>query len=91
MSKEQDKVWRDKKGRPITFKDCKDAVHNAISVMEKELRTNPVMQKNDSMFFTYQRQIGVLEVVREKFDMLHKATKKVQKKTVRKRETSKVH
>ena len=91
MSKEQDKIWRDKKGRPITFKDCRDAVHNAISVMEKELATSSVMQKSDAMYFTYKRQIEVLEVVREKFDMLHKVSKKAQRKTVKKRGTSKVH
>ncbi|MCK4384680.1 MAG: hypothetical protein KAW52_00310 [candidate division Zixibacteria bacterium] len=91
MSKEQDKTWRDKKGKPITFLDCKHAVHQAISVMEKEVVSSSVMKKSDSMYFTYKRHIDVLEVVREKFDMLHKATKKAQRKTVKKRGTSKVH
>ena len=91
MSKEQDKIWRDKKGNPITFKDCKDAVHQAISAMEKEIASSSTMKKSDSMYFTYKHQIEVLEVVREKFDMLHKVSKKAQRKTVRKRGTSKVH
>lgn len=85
MSKEQEKPWIDSKGQPISFKDCKDAAHHAISVMEKELRTSGTMQKSDSMYFFYQRQIRVMEVMREKFDMLHKHAQKVQRKTVKKR------
>ena len=85
MSKEQDKVWRDKKGRPITFKDCKDAVHEAISSMSKTLAEDGPIRNSQNLSIAYQHHIDVLEVVREKFDMLHKATKKAQKKTVRQR------
>lgn len=85
MSKEQQKPWVDKKGRIVTFKDCRDAVHNAISTMTKEWKTNPAMKKSDALYFTYERYIDILEVVRDKFDMLHKQTKKVQQKTVKKR------
>lgn len=91
MSKEQDKIWRDKKGRPITFADCKDAVHTAISCMTKALVTNPVIQESQKLSISYERQIGVLEVVRDKFDMLAKQAKKVQRKTIKKRGTSKTH
>jgi len=91
MSKESQKPWLDKKGNPITFLDCKHAVHQGISAMEKEIASSSTMKKSDSMYFTYKHQIEVLEVIREKFDMLHKVTKKAQKKTVRKRGTSKVH
>lgn len=86
MSKEQDQIWRDKKGVPITFEDCKDAVHAAISVMEKEVASSAVMKKSDAVYFTHKRHIEVLEVVRDKFDMLHKKTKKIQRKTVKKRQ-----
>lgn len=86
MSNEANKPWVDKKGRPITFKDCKDAVHNAISAMTKEFATNKVIQDSQVMSISYERDIGVLEVIREKFDMLHKQTKKVQRKTVKKRQ-----
>lgn len=86
MSNNANAPWLDKKGQPITFKDCKDAVHQAISVMEKEIASSGVMKKSDAMYFTYKRHIAVLEVVREKFDMLHKKTKKIQRKTVKKRQ-----
>ncbi len=85
MSKEQDGAWKDKKGRIITFKDCRDAVHHAISTMEKEVASSSTMKKSDAMYFTYKRYIDILEVVREKFDMLHKQTKKAEQKTVKKR------
>ena len=85
MSKEQQKPWVDKRGRVITFKDCKDAVHQAISCMTKVLAESGVFKASQSMSISYQRDIDVLEVVREKFDMLHKQTKKVQRKTVKKR------
>jgi len=86
MSKDPNAPWVDKKGQPITFKDCKDAIHQAISAMEKEVVASGVMKKSDAMYFTYKRHIAVLEVVREKFDMLNKQTKKVQRKTVKKRQ-----
>jgi len=85
MSKDPNAPWVDKHGKLISFGDCKDAVHAAISVMEKETATSSVMKKSDAMYFTYRRHIDVLEVVRDKFDMLHKQTKKVQRKTVKKR------
>lgn len=86
MSKEnQNKPWVDKKGRIISFKDCKDACHNAISVMTKELATNKVIRESQKLSIAYERDICVLEVCRDKFDMLHKHTKKVQRKTVKKR------
>lgn len=85
MSSERDKPWVDKKGQTITFKDCKDAVHQAISCMTKEFASNKVLKDSQAMSIAYQRNIDVLEVVREKFDMLDKHTKKVQRKTVKKR------
>lgn len=85
MSNEKNKPWRDKKGGIITFKDCKDAVHQAISCMNKVLAEDGPIKKSQSLSISYQRDIDVLEVVREKFDMLHKATQKVQRKTVKKR------
>ena len=86
MSKENPNApWIDKKGRPITWNDCKNAVHHAISTMLKEWKTNPAMKTSDSLHFTYERYIGILEVMREKFDLLDKQTKKVERKTVKKR------
>ncbi len=85
MSKNANAPWVDKKGRIVTFKDCKDSVHAAISTMTKEWKTNPAMKVSDSMYFTYERYIDILEVIREKFDTLDKKTKKVERKTVKKR------
>ncbi len=53
--------------------------------MEKEVASSSTMKKSDAMYFTYKRYIDILEVVREKFDMLHKQTKKAEQKTVKKR------
>jgi len=85
MASERDKPWVDEKGELVKFEDCKNAAHHAISVMEKELKTSGTIQKSDSMYFFYERQIRVMKVMRDKFDMLHKMQKKVQRKTVKKR------
>lgn len=85
MTNESQRPWVDKKGRPISFKDCKDAVHQAISCMTKALAEGGAIKSSQSMSISFQRDIDVLEVVREKFDLLHKHSQKVQKKTVKKR------
>ena len=85
MSNERNKPWLTKKGEPVTFNDCKNAVHSAISCMTKELKTNKVIYDSQSLAIKYDHQIRVLEVIKEKFDLLDKQTKKVQRKTVKKR------
>jgi len=89
MSDEKNKPWVDKKGMPVSFKDCSDACHHAISVMLKEFKTNPVLSESDKLgvkYLYYERQINVMEVMKEKFEMMHRHAQKVQRKTVKKRQ-----
>jgi len=89
MSNEKEKPWVDKKGIPVSFKDCKNACHHAISVMLKEFKTNPVLHKSDKIgpeYLYYERQINVMEVMKEKFEMLHRHAQKAQRTTVKKRQ-----
>ena len=83
--KDPNAPWVDKNGKPITFGDCKSAVHEAISSMSKTLAEDGPIRNSQSLSITYQRHVDVLEVVREKFDLLDKQTKKVERKTVKKR------
>lgn len=85
MSKDANAPWVDKKGKLVTFEDCRDACRTAVSIMEKELKTNPVIRDSQNLSINYDRDICVMEVVRDKFDMMHKQTKKVERKTVKKR------
>jgi hypothetical protein len=82
MATEREKPRVDKKGQIVTFKDCKNAVHEAISSMSKTLAEDGPIKNSQTLSIVYQRHIDVLEVVREKFDMLHKVSKKAQRKTV---------
>lgn len=85
MSKNPNAPWVDKKGKVVTFNDCKIAVHEAISSMSKTLAEDGPIKNSQNLSIAYQRHVDVLEVVREKFDLLDKQTKKVQRKTVKKR------
>lgn len=91
MSEEKNKPWRDEKGELVSFEDCKTAAHCAISVMEKEIKRSSVMQKSDQMYLFYERQIRIMRLLKEKFDLLAKHAKKVQRKTVKKRQKKIIH